>query len=97
MRYFVKKEDEAFITVDGQKLYTLQDLILWLMTCSDESFRYHVNEKSNHFVDWIKNSIGSKILAEEIKKVYKKEEMIKILENFICGIRINKEEILEEI
>ncbi|MEM1634436.1 MAG: hypothetical protein QXR54_00570 [Nanopusillaceae archaeon] len=97
MRYFVKKEEEAFITVDGQKLYTLQDLILWLMTCSDESFKYHVNEKSNHFVDWIKNSIGSKVLAEKIKRVYRREEMIKILESFICETKANKEEIIEEI
>ncbi|MEM0379161.1 MAG: hypothetical protein QW038_00360 [Nanopusillaceae archaeon] len=97
MKYFVKREEEAFITVDGQKLYTIQDLILWLIGCSEASFRYHVNEKANHFFDWIKNSIGSEALANRIKNIKNKEEMIRILENFIYKTEADKRTIIQEI
>ena len=85
MKYFVDKEEEAFITIDGRKLYTLQDLLIWLYMAPEKDFRYHVNERENHFVDWIKNSLGIEELALRIKEVKNRDEMINIIKKYLEG------------
>ena len=75
----VKNDKEAFITIDGQKLYGLQDLLIWLYNTEENNFLYH----KNHFYDWIYNSLGERELAEEIKNANSREEVIKILEKYI--------------
>ena len=83
-------EDLAFITKNGQKLYSIVDLLLWLYSCSDDDFRYHINEKENHFYTWIRDAIKDLDLAEKIKNVKTKEEMISILKKKIFGNKITK-------
>ncbi|RIB35581.1 MAG: hypothetical protein BXU00_00545 [Candidatus Nanoclepta minutus] len=93
MKYSVEREEEAFITVDGRKLYTLQDFLIWLNTCSEEKFRYHVNERENHFVNWIRYSLKLEELAREIENVRDKNRMVDIVSRYIEG----EKEILEII
>ncbi|BFI73429.1 hypothetical protein YN1_4160 [Nanoarchaeota archaeon] len=90
----VKNEKEAFVTIDGQKLYSLQDLLIWLYNTDEEKFSYH----KDHFYNWIYNSLEEKELAEKIKNVKNKEEMINVIEKYIKTYEIyvkkkyNKEE-----
>lgn len=77
----IEDEKEFFVTIDGQKLYSIQDLIIWLYNCSDESFHYHI-DKENHFYYWIKYALKEDELAEKIKDVKDKKELINILEEF---------------
>jgi len=90
-------ENLAFITKDGQKLYSIVDLLLWLYFCNDEYFKYHVNENENHFYNWIKDVMGDKILAEKLRNVKDKEEMIRILKKYIFDIKNIKVEKESEI
>jgi hypothetical protein len=77
----VKSDKEAFITIDGQKLYGLHDLLIWLYNTNENNFLYH--QKEGHFYNWINNSLGEKDLAEEIKSINNREEMIGIIERFL--------------
>ncbi len=91
----IKRESEAFVTVDGLKLYNLLDLLIWLYNTKEENFKYHV-EKENHFYTWIYNSLEEKELAEKIKDIKDRIEMIKIIEEYMkkfekIDIKIDKE------
>jgi len=92
MKYSIEREDEAFITVDGRKLYTLQDLLIWLISCSEDSFRYHVNDKENHLVPWIKYSLKLDDLAKEIEGVVDRNKIIEIIKR-----HLDEEELIREI
>lgn len=97
MEYMVDDESKAFVTVDGQKLYSLYDLYVWLNFCSDDSFRYHVNDNENHFYYWIKDALNFKELAEIIKNVKDREKMKNIIALFIeeeGRFKMNKDEAL---
>lgn len=74
--------DEYFVTIDGQKLYSIQDLIIWLYNCSDKDFEYHISN-DNHFYNWIKMSLKEDELAEKIKNIKDRKAMIKVLEEFL--------------
>jgi len=86
----VVEDSMAFVTKDGQKLYSLIDLLVWLLSCDESSFRYHVNGEANHFYNWINDVLGYKDLASNIKNVTDKEEMIKILKKYIFSQNANK-------
>ncbi|MGC9079516.1 MAG: hypothetical protein ACP5G1_02140 [Nanopusillaceae archaeon] len=77
----VSNEKEAFITVDGQKLYGLQDLLLWIYNSSKDDFYYHFAGK--HFSNWIRESLKEERLAKRIEEAKNKEEVIKILEEYL--------------
>jgi len=92
MKYSIEREDEAFITVDGRKLYTLQDLLIWLISCSEDSFRYHVNDRENHLVPWIKYSLKFEELAKEIEGIIDRNKIIEIIKR-----HLDEEELVREI
>jgi hypothetical protein len=75
----VDNEKEAFITIDGQKLYGLQDLLIWLYNSDQDKFNYH----KDHFLEWIKNALKEEVLYEKIKEAKDKDEYIKIIGNFL--------------
>ncbi len=75
----VDNEKEAFITIDGQKLYGLQDLLIWLYNADYDKFNYH----RDHFPEWIKNVLKEEVLYEKIKEAKDKDEYIKIIGNFL--------------
>lgn len=83
MGMFVDSEERAFVTSDGQKLYSLYDLYIWLNICSEEAFKAHANEKKNDFYLWIKDSLNLDDLAEEIKDIKDKEKFKSIIEKYI--------------
>ena len=75
----VDNEKEAFITIDGQKLYGLQDLLIWLYNADYDKFNYH----KDHFPEWIKNALKEEVLYEKIMETKDKDEYIKIIGNFL--------------
>jgi len=91
MKYSVEREEEAFVTVDGRKLYTLQDLVIWLTSCSEDSFKHHVNNKENHLAIWIKSSLGLEELAKEIENVEDRNKIIEIIKRYLEGEELIKE------
>jgi len=92
MKYSVEREEEAFITVDGRRLYTLQDLLIWLLSCSEDSFRYHVNERENHLIPWIKYSLKLDELAKEMEGIIDRNKIIGIIKRYL-----EEEELVKEI
>ncbi|MGC9132939.1 MAG: hypothetical protein ACP5GJ_00855 [Nanopusillaceae archaeon] len=82
----VKNDKEVFITIDGQKLYGLYDLLIWLYNADENNFLYH--QKGGHFYNWIYNSLEEKDVAEEIKNINSREEMIEIIERYLRGYEL---------
>ncbi len=77
------KDGEEFITVDGYRLYTLLDLLLWLSYTSEESFKHHVNEERNDISSWIRDVFGLESLANKIELANNRKVMTMIIEDYI--------------
>ncbi|BBL45260.1 hypothetical protein MJ1_0085 [Nanobdella aerobiophila] len=91
----IERENESFTTLDGQKLYGIQDLIIWLYNCSDYDFKYHNDRKD--FYNWIYYSLNERDLAEKIININNKIDLIKILDDFMKSLEIyNKKKISDE-
>ena len=77
------KEEEEFITRDGQKLHSLSDLFFWVLTCNEEDFMYHAS--NNDFYIWLKEVLKEEEVAEDIKNVRDREEFVGILKKYLFG------------
>lgn len=92
----IVSEDKAFITKDNYKLYTLQDLIIWLYNTDENTFRFHVNDKENHIYNWIKDVFGLNDLAEKIKNSKDRFEIINKIEEYLSKLDYEKYKDKEE-
>jgi hypothetical protein len=63
----LKSKKKEFITKDGRKFKTLQELSNALPTMSEQAFHYH--RQNNDFYDWIRDVAKDLKLAEQINKV----------------------------
>lgn len=69
---------EAFVSVDGQRIRNLIELARFLSTASNEIFTYHVNDTKNDFHNWIRDCIDNKELAEEVLLAGKDKKMCEL-------------------
>lgn len=70
-------ETKAFITANGEKLYSLKDLLEALERMDEPTFRYHVNSKKNDFQNWIREVLYDKRLARALRWTTTRETTIK--------------------
>jgi hypothetical protein len=69
--------------VDGSSIKSLRELAEKLQEISDETFSYHCNSKKNDFFSWIKDVFADVELANKVKSVYSRQEMIWILVEYL--------------
>jgi hypothetical protein len=70
---------KEFVTSKGILIYNLQQLVLELKSMKDEEFEFHVNKEKNDFANWIEHVIENKNLANNVRKIKKRKELIKLL------------------
>ena len=74
-------EDKRFWVCDGSVIKNIDELINTLRSMNDDIFRYHVNENKNDFYNWIRDVIGDRFLANQIKEAKDRAETAEIVEN----------------
>src|SRR3989338_6444378 len=78
----VSTENSLWI-INGDIVKSLRELLKELKIMNDEAFRYHVNKERSDFSRWIKEIIGDKKLASDLKKAKTRDKAIKAINNRI--------------
>src|SRR3989344_342743 len=78
----VSPENSLWI-INGDIVKSLRELLKELKIMNDEAFRYHVNKERSDFSRWIKEIIGDKKLASDLKKAKTRDKAIKAINNRI--------------
>jgi len=81
--FSIISDDKCFYFFDGRKASSLVHFLEELKKTSDAVFFHHVNLQKNDFSEWILHVIKNEKLAEEIRNLTKKEEMISIIQKSI--------------
>lgn len=77
---------------NGTVIKNVHELIEALRTMSPEMFSFHVNKEKNDFSNWIRDIIKDTALADKIKNVRKKEEMLAVLQERKDGFEYAKKQ-----
>jgi hypothetical protein len=70
-----------FYARDGKTLKSIADFIGALKVMDDTTFYHHVNDHGNDFANWISGVFGDVILAERIRPISNKGELLTFLLN----------------
>ena len=76
----IKDPKEYFYIMNGEVLKDLHELLDSLKKIDDASFLHHVNDAKNDFAEWISQCIKETGLADEIRKLKSKDEIISKIE-----------------
>ena len=69
--------EKSFWVHNGPVLRNLTELPLALERMGEETFRHHVNEKKNDFANWIEFVIGERALADEVRRLRARQDIIR--------------------
>ena len=72
----ISDESRFFYCEDGKILRSLQDLALALESMDDQVFASHVNDYKNDFADWIEGVLQDKLLAQKIRPIKNRHELV---------------------
>lgn len=75
---------------NGPIVSNLKQLPDILNKMSEENFRHHVNNEKNDFSNWVRDVLGDAKLADEIKPIRNKIEMIKKIKARISLLKRTK-------
>ena len=81
------RPEKSFWINNGPIISNLKHLPKVVQGMNDEQFRYHVNKDKNDFSNWIKEVIGDKALADELKKTRTKDSFLKKLNKRIMSLK----------
>ena len=73
------QEGQQFVLRSGPKLGSLNDLRKTLNYISDEEFSHHVTEDRNDFASWADVAIGLPLVANQMRELKKKQDLIDFL------------------
>lgn len=72
----------AFKLDNGVVLHSIRDLFHELPSLDDTVFGHHVNNVRNDFADWILHVFGNKKLADVVRGVSSKDDLINVLKEY---------------
>lgn len=103
-------KEHAFLLKRGHRVASLAELFEELKTISQEEFLHHVTDDKNDFAKWVEDIIGDRHLAESMREVKDKENMLDkvksrlfilklltVLKEDITGKKIRDEEKVEHL
>jgi hypothetical protein len=70
---------------DGTVVRNINQLIMALDNIDEETFIHHVNKFRNDFSEWIFSSLGEKDLSHLVSRLSSKQEIKKVLKNYIIS------------
>ncbi len=79
-------EDKRFWCCDGKVIKNLRELVTFLHSMSEETFRYHSTETGSDFVNWIRDVIGDEKLARDIQSSHNRFQAAKRLTDRIAWL-----------
>lgn len=74
------KPGQYFELKDGTMIKNLKDMITALEGMSEEEFKKYVSKKKNDFANWAEKVLNNRKLANELRKIKKKEDLLDKLE-----------------
>ncbi|GEM_PF-944785 len=89
-------ENEYFRVNDGTILKNLNDLLESLKTMPSEIFHSHVTEDRNDFANWVRNSVGDRVLADRLEGTKKQDQMYRLVQRRIEELTPKPEKPKEE-
>ncbi|MBI2548588.1 hypothetical protein HYW21_04525 [Candidatus Woesearchaeota archaeon] len=81
----------------GHELRSLEELDDALAAMPDEMFYHHVNNEKNDFYEWVKWVIQDEELAEQIRNIQRREDMMLVVEQRIIWLQkyVKRDELLK--
>ncbi|MFH1211436.1 MAG: hypothetical protein V1659_00740 [Candidatus Woesearchaeota archaeon] len=73
--------EQYFYTADGQAYRSMAELAEGLLHMADEIFSVHVSQYKNDFANWIAHVFDNNELADILRSLKTREEMIRMLKN----------------
>lgn len=86
----VAPPDKYFYTIDGKILTNIYQLSEYLKNCSTAHFIHHASPVRNDFYNWISNVFSVSELANKIEKNYDKNDIARIIDEFIVESKREK-------
>lgn len=77
----------SFWCNDGRNLKSLNELSEALVNMAPETFLHHVTPERNDFHNWVKEVIGDKKLANDLKRAKSKEQASKMVLSRLVYLR----------
>lgn len=82
-------EDFHFIDHEGKPIKNVHELLKYIASLDQETFKIYVNEEKNDFYNWIKHIIKDDKLADNIQHIKNKNDVTKEIMNRILEIKLN--------
>ncbi|MGM5484483.1 MAG: hypothetical protein ACQEP1_01270 [Nanobdellota archaeon] len=76
--------------VNGAIASDLLQLLVMIDNMEEDVFRYHVNQYRNDIGEWVGNSMGKKELSRILMRLDDREEMERVLLNYLKSERLNQ-------
>lgn len=76
----IKNSEQFFYANDGAVLKSVQEMLDWMKSTSNETFGRHINLEKNDFVPWIAVILKDKTLAKKIEGTNSREDIIEAVE-----------------
>lgn len=73
------RKPTAFTTKEGKQVTTLHDLLDEIINMSNDAFSGHISQGKNDFADWVQDVLKQQDLAEELKKLTVKSDIVKAI------------------
>lgn len=84
-RHWRVPEGESFKLVNGQELWSLDDLSEAINLIDPDTFMHHVNNEKNDFAAWVEHVFGEMELAQALRDHPTPLRMMVTIEKFLRG------------
>ncbi|MFT4260882.1 MAG: hypothetical protein ACMXX9_00435 [Candidatus Woesearchaeota archaeon] len=74
------RPEECFWTCNGRVLRNVYELVSYVKTSDDYSFKYHKNNEKDDFGKWIRDVFDDYILSDRLNNVFDKLRYADIIE-----------------
>ncbi len=79
--------DKQFWVQDGRSLKNLAELAAALKEMSEETFRYHLNESKNDFLNWVRDVIGDDDLTGNLRQSTSRAQAGKVVASRLTHLK----------
>jgi hypothetical protein len=65
---------QAFVSIDGQRVTSIKDMVKMIQKMSEQSYEYHVNKRKNDLAAWVEGVFHDGHLAANFRSARSKKE-----------------------
>lgn len=86
-----------FYFSNGESAESLKEFMNKVADIDDDCFLHHVNDRQNDFANWIEFCVKDKVLANRVRKIKEKEEIVLAIKKRLNTPARAKKGIIEQI